>query len=78
MAIICDITSRVRRSPFEVLVPAGLLPPNAGVGQVNSVIVADAVRQVGYRERERAFVKAAPRNVVGEVMDKLLAVSEDD
>jgi mRNA interferase MazF len=78
MAIICAITSRVRNSPFEVQLPAGLLPPKAGVGHVDSVIVADAVRQVDYRERECAFVKAAPRKVVEEVMDKLLAVLEDD
>jgi mRNA-degrading endonuclease toxin of MazEF toxin-antitoxin module len=77
-AIICAITSRIRKSPFEVLLPPGLLPPKAGVGEVASVIVADAVRQVDYRERECAFVATAPRRVVEEVMDKLLAVLEDN
>jgi hypothetical protein len=61
-----------------VLLPPGLLPPKSGVGEVQSVIVADAVRQVDYRERECAFVAAAPRIVVEEVMDRLLAVLEDD
>src|SRR5688500_12770007 len=42
MAVVCAITSRVRGGPFEVAVPAGLLPDKAGVGRVNSVIVADA------------------------------------
>ena len=42
------------------------------------MIVADAVRQVDYRERECAFVVAAPKKVVKEVLDKLLAVLEDD
>jgi mRNA interferase MazF len=32
MAIVCGITSRVRGSPFEVLLPTDLLPPKSGVG----------------------------------------------
>lgn len=78
MAVVCAITSRVRGGPFEVAVPSGLLPPKSGVGVVSSVIVADAVRQVDYREREIAFVKAAPRELVEEVLDRLLAVLEDE
>jgi hypothetical protein len=42
------------------------------------VILADGVRQVDYRERECAFVAAAPRQIIEAVMDKLLAVLEDD
>jgi mRNA interferase MazF len=78
MALICAITSRVRGGPFEVRVPAGLLPDKAGVGAVSSVIVADSIRQVDYREREVAFVGVASTEVVEEVLDKLLAVLEDD
>ena len=77
MAVVCPITSKVRGWPFEVMLPVGLLPPKKGVGEVDSVIVADAVRQVDYREREMAFVVAAPREVVEAVLDKLLAVLED-
>lgn len=77
MAIVCAITSRGRGWPFEVEVPPGLLPPKAGVGAVRSVIVADAVRQVDYREREAAFVAGAPPEVVEQVLDKLLAVLEE-
>jgi mRNA interferase MazF len=77
MAVVCPITSKVRGWPFEVMLPVGLLPPKKGLGEVDSVIVADAVRQVDYREREMAFVAAAPRKVVEEVLDKLLAVLED-
>lgn len=77
MAIVCAITSSVRGWPFEVELPVGLLPPKAGMGIVRSVIVADAVRQVDFRERETAFVAAAPREIVDEVLDKLLTVLED-
>jgi mRNA interferase MazF len=77
MAVVCAITSRARGWPFEVALPANLLPDKQGVGAVTSVIVADAVRQVDYREREMAFIAEAPRAVVEEVLDKLLAVLEE-
>ena len=76
MCVICGITSRMRGWPFEVELPEGLLPPKAGVGQVRSVIVADAVRQVDFREREMAFVASAPAEIVEEVRDKLLTLLE--
>ena len=78
MAVVCGITSRVRGWPFEVSLPSGLLPAKAGVGQVQSVIIADAVRQVDFRERECSFVAVAPKDIVDEVLDKLLTVLEDD
>ena len=77
MAVVCPVTSRVRGWPFEVALPAGLLPPKQGAA-VASVVVADAVRQVDYREREVEFVAAAPREVVEEVLDKLLTVLEEE
>jgi mRNA interferase MazF len=77
-AIVCGITSRVRGWPFEVTLPDTLLPPKANVGAVKSVILADAVRQVDYRERECAFVAKAPKEIVEDVLDKLFAVLEED
>jgi mRNA interferase MazF len=78
MCVVCAITSRVKGWPFEVELPSGLLPPKAGVGEVRSVVVADAVRQVDFREREVAFVAKSPRQVTEEVLDKLLTVIEDE
>ncbi len=78
MAIVCAITSRVRGGPFEVAVPAGLLPDKKLLGKVESVIVADAVRQVDYRERELEFVIEAPAAILDKVVDRLLAVIEDE
>jgi mRNA interferase MazF len=77
MAVVCPITSRVRGWPFEVEIPPGLVPPKGGQ-PVASVIVADAVRQVDYRDREMEFVAAARRELVEEVLDKLLAVLEGE
>ncbi|HEV2292716.1 MAG TPA: type II toxin-antitoxin system PemK/MazF family toxin [Tepidisphaeraceae bacterium] len=78
MAIVCAVTSRVRGGPFEVMLTTGLLPDKRGVGAVASVVVADSVRQVDYRERQAAFIVEAPREVVEEVLDKLLAVLEEE
>ncbi len=78
MAVVCAITSRVRGWPFEVLLPQGLLPEKKGVGTVSSVVVADAVRQVDFREREMEFISPAPREVVEEVLDRLLTMLEEE
>ena len=77
MAVVCAITSRVKGWPFEVELPVGLLPEKKGVGTVQSVVVADAVRQVDFREREMEFVTAAPAELVEEVLDKLFAVMDE-
>jgi mRNA interferase MazF len=77
MAVVCPVTSRVRGWPFEVALPAGILPPKQGAA-VASVVVADAVRQVDYRDGEMAFIAATPREVVEEVLDKLLTVLEEE
>jgi mRNA interferase MazF len=76
MALVCGITSRVHGWAFEVPLPGGMLPDKAGVGTVSSVVLADAIRQIDYREREIALVARAPKAIVTEVMDKLLALLE--
>jgi mRNA interferase MazF len=78
MTIVCVITSRVRRYPYEVFLPDGLLPAKKGVGSVTSVVVADAVRQVDFREREMAYVADAPKELVEEVLDLLLTAMDEE
>jgi len=77
MAIVCGITSHPRGWPFEVLLPAGLLPDKKGVGLVSSVILADAIRQIDYRHREMEFVATCPREVIEDVLDKLYTITEE-
>ncbi|MFI5380718.1 MAG: type II toxin-antitoxin system PemK/MazF family toxin [Tepidisphaerales bacterium] len=77
MAIVCGITSHLRGWPFEVLLPAGLLPDKKGAGPAGSVILADAVRQIDYRQREMEFVATCPREVVEDVLDKLYTITEE-
>lgn len=77
MAIVCAITSRIRGYPYEVAVPEDLLPPKKGVGRVSSVIIADSVRQIDFREREIELVNAAPADLVEQVLDTLLTALEE-
>ena len=72
--LVCPITSRVRGWAFEVSLPRGILPAKKGVGEVDSVIFADAVRQLDFRERGGSIVARAPVSVLAEVRDKLAKV----
>jgi mRNA interferase MazF len=74
MCICTAITSRVRGGPFEVLLPEGHLPPKAGVGGVDSVILCDALRQLDYRERAMSFVAKCPRDILDEVTMRSLSL----
>lgn len=73
--VVCvPITSRVRGGPFEVALPRGLLPPKAGVGEVSSVVLSDALRQLDYRERSMSLVAKCPPDVLDEVTVRALAL----
>jgi len=72
--LVCPITSHVRGWDFEVELPRGLLPPKKGVGEVDSVVHSDAVRQLDFRERGGAVVAKAPLGVIAEVRDILVQV----
>jgi mRNA-degrading endonuclease toxin of MazEF toxin-antitoxin module len=73
--IVCvAITSRIRGGPFEVLLPKGHLPAKAGAGEVDSVILCDALRQLDYRERAMRFIGKCPRDILDEVTLRSLAL----
>jgi len=74
LAICVAITSRIRGGPFEVRLPRGHLPPKAGVGDVDSVILSDAMRQLDFRERSMAFITKCPREILDEVTSRSLAL----
>jgi mRNA-degrading endonuclease toxin of MazEF toxin-antitoxin module len=74
LAVCVAITSRIRGNPFEVILPKGILPPKAGTGQVDSVVLADALRQVDFRERSMTLVARCPREVLDEVTMRALAI----
>jgi mRNA interferase MazF len=78
LAVCAAVTSRIRGGPFEVLLPKGHLPAKAGVGEVDSVILSDALRQLDYRERSMTFVGRCPRVILDEVTLRSLAVIDPE
>lgn len=78
LAICVAITSRARGGPFEVPLLRGRLPAKAGVGEVDSVILCDALRQLDYRERSMKLVAQCPRDVLDEVTMRCLALIDPE
>jgi len=78
MAICVGITSRIRGGPFEVQLPPGHLPEKAGVGKVESVILADAIRQLDFRERSMSFIAKCPLSVLDEVTMRSLSLIDPE
>jgi mRNA interferase MazF len=78
VAICVAITSRIRGGPFEVLLPKTILPPKAGAGDVDSVILSDALRQLDYRERSMALIAKCPRDILDEVTARSLALIDPE
>jgi mRNA interferase MazF len=74
MAICAAVTSRIRGGPFEVPLPEGHLPPKAGVGDVDSAILSDAIRQLDFRERSMQYIAKCPRDILDEVTTRSLAL----
>jgi mRNA-degrading endonuclease toxin of MazEF toxin-antitoxin module len=78
LTVCVAITSRIRGGPFEVRLPPGLLPPKAGAGDVESVILCDALRQLDYRERSTIFIAKCPRPVLDDVNARSLALIDPE
>jgi mRNA interferase MazF len=74
LAVCVALTSRIRGGPFEVRVAKGHLPPKAGLGEVESVILADALRQLDFRERSMDFIAKCPRDLLEEVTLRALSI----
>ncbi len=78
LAVCAAITSRIRGGPFEVLLPKGVLPPKAGVGEVDSVVLSDALRQLDYRERSMSLIAKCPRGILDEVTIRSLSLIDPE
>jgi mRNA interferase MazF len=77
-AVCVAVTSRIRGGPFEVRLPRGHLPAKAGAGEVDSVILADAIRQLDYRERSMQLVTKCPREILDEVTLRSLSLIDPE
>jgi mRNA-degrading endonuclease toxin of MazEF toxin-antitoxin module len=77
--VVCvAITSRIRGGPFEVILPKGTLPAKSGIGDVDSAILSDALRQLDFRKRSMAFITKCPRDILDEVTLKSLSMIDPE
>lgn len=76
-ALICPVTSNTDPWPFDVAVPAGILPPKAG-REVASVVMTDQVKSVDFRDRECEFVTQAPDDILDEALARVRAILDSD
>mgnify|MGYP001426959190 FL=1 len=57
----CPITSKIKGSPFEVVVPSGL--------KAHGCVIASEVRTMDYIARNAKFMEKAPAILVDKVLD---------
>jgi mRNA interferase MazF len=63
LALLCPVTSRVKKYPFEVPLPAGL--------PVSGVALADQLKSVDWSGRRSEFIAAAGRDFLEEVLSRV-------
>jgi mRNA-degrading endonuclease toxin of MazEF toxin-antitoxin module len=78
MVVCVPITSRIRGGPFEVRLGKGTLPAKSGVGDVDSVILCDALRQLDYRERSMQLIAKCPQHLLDEVTLRALTLVDPE
>lgn len=63
LALLCPITTQIKRYPFEVLIPGGLA--------VTGTILSDQVKSLDWKAREAEFACKLPPEPFNEVVKKL-------
>ena len=70
LALFCPITSNVKGYPFEVILPKSGKPPG--------VILSDQIKSLDWRVRQAKRFARAPKEVIREVLAKVLTLIYDD
>lgn len=70
LALVCPVTSRVKGYPFEVVLPQGL--------KAQGAILADQIKSLDWRARRAQYLCSAPREVMDEVIARILALVESE
>jgi len=68
LALLCPITSQVKRYPFEVALPEGL--------PVSGVVLSDQVKSLDWRVRKAEMVCTLPKETVADILLKLSTLVE--
>jgi mRNA interferase MazF len=69
LALVCPITSRVKKYPFEVPLPAGL--------PVSGMILADQVKSLDWLEGRAEFIVNPGRDLLEDVLGRLAPLLGD-
>ncbi len=63
LALVCPITSQIKKLPFEVAVPTGL--------KVSGVILSDQLKSLDWKARNAVFICQLPQSILDDVLAKL-------
>ena len=63
LALLCPVTCRVKKYPFEVPLPVDLA--------VGGVVLADQIKSIDWTERRAEFIVGAGREFLEEVLSRL-------
>ncbi len=70
LGIFCPVTNQPKGYAWEVAIPDGLV--------VNGVILADQIKSLDWKKRQTKFAGTLPREILDEVLDKILAVIDPE
>lgn len=70
LALVCPVTTRVKGYPFEVLLPQGV--------KAEGAVLSDQVKSLDWRARKAQHLCSVPREVMDEVVARLLALVESE
>jgi len=68
LSLVCPITSQVKRYPFEVIIPAGLL--------VKGVVLADQIKSLDWKTRKAEYICTLSSEIMDEVIAKITLLLE--
>jgi mRNA interferase MazF len=66
LAVVCPITSKQKRYPFEVVLPPGLA--------VSGVVLADQARNLDWHQRKAKRIGKIPDDILGDVVAKVMTL----
>ncbi len=68
LALVCPVTTRVKGYPFEVVLPQAL--------KATGAVLSDQVKSLDWRARKAQYLCSVPREVMDEVVARILALVE--
>jgi mRNA interferase MazF len=63
LALVCPVTSWIKKYPFEVALPSGL--------PVSAMVLADQIKNLDWSERRAEFIGNPGRDLLEDVMGRL-------